>query len=308
MKQGPKSVVASVLARLRNEQAALGVPFNQVLQFYVMERFLCRLSKSAHVDGVLLKGALLLKTVGIPRARPTMDIDLLWRGRADPETLIALVRDCASIDDPWDAVTFDPASIVAEVITRDAEYLGTRVRIAARMDNVRLAVQSDFAVGDRVVPGPRVIEYPTLLEKTGIRLRAYPVEAAVAEKFQAMIELDMANSRMKDFYDIRAYSHHLAFDGATLAKLIAATFSHRATRLPALPPDCVHCGVLRTGVTPAAVAGFLQAYRGAGSRRPICRRRDGCGGIRHAAGHAAAGSSPFQRKWLPGGPWTGPPA
>ncbi|MDB6044739.1 MAG: hypothetical protein JWM63_3290 [Gammaproteobacteria bacterium] len=83
MKQGTKNVVASVLARLRNEAAAQGAPFNQVLQLYVIERFLYRLSKSRHVDGVVLKGALLLKTVGLPRARPTIDIDLLRQGKAD---------------------------------------------------------------------------------------------------------------------------------------------------------------------------------------------------------------------------------
>ena len=88
-----RNVVASVLARLRNEASAQRVPFNQVLQFYAIERFLSRLSASPHAGGVLLKGALLLKTIGIARARPTMDIDLLRRGKADRESLMALVRD-----------------------------------------------------------------------------------------------------------------------------------------------------------------------------------------------------------------------
>ena len=92
-----KNVIASVLARLRNEATSQGLTFNQVLQFYAMERFLDRLSRSPHVDGVLLKGALLLKTVGIPNARPTMDIDLLRQGRADTESLTELVRDCAAV-------------------------------------------------------------------------------------------------------------------------------------------------------------------------------------------------------------------
>ncbi len=158
MRRAPKNVVASVLGRLRNIAAAQGAPFNQILQLYVMERFLHRLSRSRHADGVLLKGALLLKTVSVPRARPTMDIDLLRRGESDRETLIALVRECAQIDDPSDGVTFNVATIVAEKITRDAEYLGTRVRIAATMDRVRLGVQIDFGVGDAVLPGSRSVE------------------------------------------------------------------------------------------------------------------------------------------------------
>jgi hypothetical protein len=86
-----KDVVASILARLGNEARRQGVPVNQLLQFYAIERFLARLSHTPHVDGVLLKGALLLKTIDIPRARPTMDIDLLRQGKADRESLIAIV-------------------------------------------------------------------------------------------------------------------------------------------------------------------------------------------------------------------------
>ena len=235
MKRGP-NLVASILAQLRNEADAQAVPFNQVLQFYAIERFLYRLSKSPHVDSVLLKGALLLKTVGIPRARPTLDIDFLRQGKADQESLIALVADCAAIDDVADGVTFDAKSIAAEDITKDVAYQGTRVRIAARMDNVRLRVQVDFGVGDVVVPGPRVIEYPTLLNQPPVSLRAYPVEAAIAEKFQAMVQLDTANSRMKDFYDIWTYSQNLTFIGATLAKSFRATFERRETPIPTEPP------------------------------------------------------------------------
>lgn len=236
MNAGTKNVVASVLARLRNESNAKRVPFNQVLQFYAMERFLYRLSKSSHADSVLLKGALLLRTVGIPRARPTMDIDLLRQGKADRSSLIALVRDCALIENGADSVTFDPDSIIAEDIAREAEYLGTRILLAGQMGNVRLRVQIDFGVGDVVVPGPRLIEYPTLLNQPAIQLRAYPVEAAIAEKFQAMVNLEFENSRMKDFYDIWTCSRHLEFDGETLAKSIAATFERRDTPVPEVSP------------------------------------------------------------------------
>jgi len=234
-----KNVVASVLARLRNEATSQGVPFNQVLQFYAMERFLSRLSRSPHVNGVLLKGALLLKAVGIPHARPTMDIDLLRQGKADRDTLIAIVKDCALVEDETDGVTFDPSSIVVEEITKDAVYQGTRIQIAGRMNNVRLNVQIDFGVGDVVIPGPRLIEYPALLDQPAVKLRAYPVEAAIAEKFQAMVALDAANSRMKDFYDIWTFARNLDFDGATLAQSIAGTFKQRETTLPAEAPTAL---------------------------------------------------------------------
>lgn len=103
----------------------------------------------------------------------------------------------------------------------------------ARMDNVRLKVQIDFGVGDVMVPGPRMIEYPVLLGGDTIRLVAYPIESSIAEKLQAMVALGIANSRMKDFYDVWVCSKHLDFDAETLLKAIDATFRNRETPVPA---------------------------------------------------------------------------
>jgi predicted nucleotidyltransferase component of viral defense system len=102
----------------------------------------------------------------------------------------------------------------------------------ARIDNVRLKIQIDFGVGDIMVPGPRMIEYPALLDSDTIRLLAYPVESAIAEKLQAMVALGNANSRMKDFYDVWIYSNHLDFNTDTLLKAIDATFKNRETPVP----------------------------------------------------------------------------
>src|SRR5256885_13626668 len=101
-----KNVVASVLARLRNHSKSSGAPFQQVLQQYAIERFLYRVSKSKHAQSVILKGALLLKTIGIPAARPTVDIDMLRKGKADQESLIALVTDCATLEVETDGLVF----------------------------------------------------------------------------------------------------------------------------------------------------------------------------------------------------------
>lgn len=82
-------------------------------------------------------------------------------------------------------MTFRADSAVAEQITKDSEYKGTRILMEARMDNVRLNAQIDFGVGDVMVPGPRVIQYPVFLGGDMIELLAYPVESAIAEKLQA---------------------------------------------------------------------------------------------------------------------------
>ena len=229
----PRNVVASVLARLRDKSKSSDAPFQQVLQQYAIERFLYRVSQSKHAQGVVLKGALLLKTIGIPRARPTVDIDMLRKGKADQASLIALVRDCATLDVEPDGLTFLADSVVAEEIAKDSEYKGTRLLMDARMDNVRLRIQIDFGVGDVMVPGPRMIEYPAFLASDTIQLLAYPIESAIAEKLQAMVALGTANSRMKDFYDVWVCSNHLDFDTDTLLKAISATFKNRKTSLPA---------------------------------------------------------------------------
>ena len=230
-----KNIVASVLAKLRNTSKSSGTLFQQVLQQYAMERFLYRISKSKHAQSVVLKGALLLKTIGIPNARPTMDIDMLRTGKADQASLLSLVKDCATLDVAADGLDFIADSAVAEEIAKDSEYKGTRILMDARMDNVRLKIQIDFGVGDVMVPGPRMIEYPVFLGGDTIELLAYPVESAIAEKLQAMVALGNANSRMKDFYDVWICSTHLDLNGKTLLKAIDATFKNRQTPVPVAP-------------------------------------------------------------------------
>ncbi len=228
-----KDVTVSVLAKLRNASKSSRAPFQQVLQLYAIERFLYRISKSRHAQGVILKGALLLMTIGIPSARPTADINMLRRGRADEASLVKLVKDCATVEVEADGLAFITDSVVAEEIAKDSEFRETRVLMHARMDNVRLKIQVGFGVGDVMVPGPRMIEYPVILGSDTIPLLAYPIESSIAEKFQAMVALGNANSRMKDFYDVWICSTHLDFNADALLKAIDATFKNRKTPVPA---------------------------------------------------------------------------
>jgi hypothetical protein len=151
------NVVASVLARLRNHSKSNGAPFQQVLQQYAIERFLYRISKSKHAQSVILKGALLLKTVGIPRSRPTVDIDMLRKGNADQTSLLALVKDCATLDVEADGLTFLADSAVAEEITKDSEYKGTRIL----MDGTQRSANCASAPSEGLLPN--------LLPKAGRR-------------------------------------------------------------------------------------------------------------------------------------------
>jgi hypothetical protein len=239
MTAASKNVVASVLARLRNVAESRGSSFNDILQSYVIERFLARLARSSYSDGVLLKGALMLRVWGVSRARPTMDIDLLRRGEADQASLVQLVANCAAIEDSSDGVIFDATTIVAEAIREGTDYGGTRIRLQARMGNVRQTVQIDFGVGDAVHPHPKTVDYPVLLGGTPVRLNAYPVETSVAEKYHAMVEFDMQNSRMKDFYDIWVLSRTIDFSGNALSEAIRLTFERRNAPLSAGIPTAL---------------------------------------------------------------------
>jgi len=292
-----------VLARLRNVAQGAGLSFNDILQAYVIERFLARLARSPHVDTVLLKGALMLRVWGVPRARPTMDIDLLRRGIADQAALVRLVQQCAAIGDPSDGVTFEPTTISVEPIRDAPEYVGTRIRLQARLDNVRQTVQIDFGVGDAVHPQPQVIDYPVLLTGPPVRLNAYPVEAAIAEKFQAMVHLDLQNSRMKDFYDIWILSRTLAFSGPALSQAIRATFDRRQTSVPIVPPAALTAEFYSQPVHLRQWAAFVRRIGEAALSNEFSQVVADLAQFLMPAAKAAATSADYPVRWEPLGPW-----
>jgi len=301
--QPPKNVVASVLARLRNVAQEASLSFNDVLQSYVIERFLARLARSAHADTVLLKGALMLRVWGVPRARPTMDIDLLRRGAGDQAGLLRLVEQCATIDDPAHGVIFEPRTISVESIRDATEYVGTRIRLQACLDKVRQTVQIDFGIGDDVYPEPQVIDYPVILTSPPVRLNAYPVEAAIAEKFQAMVHLDLQNSRMKNFYDIWILSRTLAFSGPLLGKAICATFNRRQTSVPVVPPVALTERFYSEPIHVRQWAAFVRRIGEPALANEFSRIVADLAEFLMPAAKSAATSADYRVHWEPPGPW-----
>lgn len=132
-----------------------------------------------------------------------------------------------------DGLDFDVGSIRGEEIREEQEYGGVRVRLTVHLAGARIPLQVDVAFGDAVSPGPRAVEYPTLLDLPAPRPRAYPPAPVVAEKFQAMVALGMANTRLKDFYDLWLLSERMSFEGKQIRQAIEATFGRRRT--PASP-------------------------------------------------------------------------
>jgi hypothetical protein len=227
---------ASVLARLLTIAKQRGDDYNLLLNRFGMERLLARVSLSPHADRFLLKGALLFTLWFDTPHRPTRDADLLGFGPDDEANLIATFRALAAMD-LGDGIVFDPASVKANAIREDNTYGGTRIMLVGRIGSARCALQIDVGFGDAVTPGPQTVAYPTLLSDFAAPLlRVYPVYTVIAEKYQAMVMLGHANSRMKDFFDLAVIAQRTELDGATLAAAIAATFARRQTALPAQRP------------------------------------------------------------------------
>jgi hypothetical protein len=229
----------SVLARLLNRAKARSEDYNLVLNRFVLERLLFRLSVSAHANSFLLKGAMLFSLWYDAPHRPTRDADLLGFGPHDIDSLRAVFDEVCAIEVD-DGVRFDVTAIKIAPIREDTAYGGLRLVVPALIGNARLSVQVDVGFGDAVTPGPEQVSYPPLLEDLGApQLRAYPVYTVIAEKFEAMVQLGMLNTRMKDFFDLAMIARNTALDGATLAQGIQATFARRGTALPQTPPPAL---------------------------------------------------------------------
>lgn len=242
MKNKPiKNMAVSVHQRMLDKARQSGRPFNELLQYFVMERFLYRLSKSKYAKSFVLKGALMLNVwerTSLPR--PTLDIDVLAKRIGnDVASIVRAVQEiCNQAVDP-DGITFDPATVRGEQIAEEAEYEGVRVRLRGALGNARLSIQLDVGFGDVVIPAEEVMDYPTILDFPAPHLRGYSKESTIAEKFEAAVRHGDVNSRMKDFFDIWYLSRQFDFDGATLAKAIREVFSRRGTKLS---PEAVPLG------------------------------------------------------------------
>jgi hypothetical protein len=227
---------ASILARLLTLAKQRGDDYNLLLNRFALERLLLRVSTSPHANRFLLKGALLFALWYDDPHRPTRDADLLGFGPDDAASLIATFRDIAAMD-MGDGIVFDPDSVKADAIREDNTYGGTRITLVARIGSARCTLQIDVGFGDAVTPQPQTVAYPTLLKDfQAPTLRVYPVYTVIAEKYQAMVMLGQANSRMKDFYDLAVIARRTKLDGATLAAAIVATFARRQTPLPTERP------------------------------------------------------------------------
>lgn len=298
-----RDVAASVRQRLLNLAREQGVDFNLILQRYAIERFLYRLALSSEVDRLTLKGAALFIVWAGQELRPTRDVDFLGSGPEDHAAIRTMMETICAVPCPEDGVVFDLASIRVEDIRDEQQYGGIRVRIRGNLGQARLTLQVDIGFGDAINPGREEQDYPTLLDHPAPRIWTYPRETVIAEKFEAMVRLGQANSRVKDFWDVACLARKFAFDGETLRIAIDETFRRRGSTLSDERPEALR---------PAYYEDSLRAQRWQEFRRQVEGIDDGPARlvdvgeeVRRFLGpvcDSLIADEPFARVWPAGGP------
>lgn len=304
MTKVPTNIGASVRARLLKLAKERGDDFQLLLSRYVNERLLHRLSVSDHSSQFILKGAALF-TLWTGRAhRATRDLDLLGFGASTEARLRAVFEEVLRVGVEDDGVVFDAGSMEVGPIREDQDYGGLRVLFRATVATAVVRVQVDVGFGDAITPGPELVEFPGLLGFPAATLRAYPRATAVAEKVEALVKLGLANSRMKDFFDIVVMARMFPFDGAELARAIRSTFERRGTALP---------NGLPIGLTEEFAVDKMKLTQWTGFVRragAAIEMKDLASVVREARDFlveplAAAGAGElWGSRWEPPGPWT----
>ncbi len=296
---------ASIRSRLLNRARAEQTDLQLLLDRYACERFLYRLGMSSARDRCILKGASLLAVWMEEPYRATRDVDLLAFGPNDGEAVREVMGTICDVSCPEDALSLDFNSLRIEEIRDGQRYGGQRAKMIALLGNTRCNIQVDFGFGDVVVPAPEDARLPTLIEGVPApHLRAYPRVSSVAEKFESMVQLGTANSRMKDFYDIWALSQAFDFDGSELRDAVARCFERRGTPWDAALPEVLTPAYYST----SAQQDYWAAYGNqAGLLRPppgaFAEVGDGIRAFLGPVRDSILAERQFDMRWTPAGPW-----
>ncbi len=301
--QNPTNMPASVKQRLLNISRIQNTEANLIFTRYAIERLLYRISISDYSSLFILKGAVLFWAWTRIPYRSTMDLDLMVKKEIAIPEVEEIFRKICCVDAQPDGVEFKPATVKAEDIREGELYHGRRVRMIGFLGTARINVQIDIGFGDKVVPAEENIKFPVLLDFPVPSIKAYNRITVVAEKFEAMVNLGMQNSRMKDFYDIWILRRDFEFEGEVLVNAVKATFQRRKTELPqniplALTTDFYNDHIKKTQWKAFISKGSFSAVETS---------------LKIVAGqisdfilpplNAIIQSGNFQKRWPPGGPW-----
>jgi len=297
-----KDIPASVSAHLLKHAKTTGRPFQEVLQYFAMERFLYRVSISEHADKFVLKGGLMFAAWETSFTRPTKDIDLLAYMDNDIEMAADIIKGICVLRDESDGIVFDADSVETLVIKEDADYEGVRASFKARLKTARINMQIDMGFGDVVAPDPLMLSYPTILGHAAPQLRGYPAETVIAEKTEAMVKLGQLNSRIRDFYDVWSLSRQFNFDGEILRNAIMGTFANRETDV-VLNPIAFQAEFAQDGDKQKQWAGFCRRSKIESAPESLGQIIAEIARFISPVLEAIVNDQPFNQTWSSGGPW-----
>lgn len=302
----PKPVVniaASVRQRLLDLTRKRGADFQLILIQYAVERLLYRFSRSAYKDRFILKGAMLFSAWSAEPFRATRDLDFLGKGDNTVSAMTEIFNEICKSAVAGDGLEFLSDKIDGEEIRDQQEYRGVRLNFEARLAGARIPVQVDIGFGDAVVPAAEMVDYPVLLDHPAPRLLAYPRETVVAEKFEAMVDRGMANSRMKDFFDIWVLALMFEFDGPRLAQGVRATFERRRMPIPVAPPLALTEEFYADPAKQVQWAAFLRKGRLKIQEKDFSKVASLLRDFLMPPATAAAQKRNFSQRWPASGPW-----
>lgn len=235
MEKVKKNLDESIYSRLKNIARQRQRPVQEVLKYYAMERFLYRLSVSSYQNAFYLKGGLMLMVWDPIGHRATVDIDLLGKISNSIANLQKIINEICSVDVIFDGMNFGSETLRLSEAQLEADYRGIRASFSAKLFTAKLPMRVDFGFSDTIFPHPAEIIYPTLLDLPAPKLKGYTPQTSIAEKFESIVKLGFANTRMKDFYDIWLLIQQFDFDRQELRKIIHQVLKNRGTVAETLP-------------------------------------------------------------------------
>lgn len=235
MAEPPKDIAASVRQRLLNLARQEGQVFDVVLVAFGLERLVYRLSVSEYRDRFVLKGGMLVTLWTADTGRFTRDIDFLAFG-SDEEAALKDAFSAILAINGGDGLIYDAANLTTATIREDQVYGGMRLRTTAYLGTTQIPITVDLGFGDALGDPKYQIDYASLLDFPAASIRAYSPATVIAEKFHAVVALGIANSRMKDFYDLWTLPKAVKIDSQELADTIRGTFNRRGTAIPTTYP------------------------------------------------------------------------
>lgn len=217
----------SLMDKSRNLAAKYNITVNEVLQNYMFERILERLSVSKYKNNFILKGGLLLSSIMGIDTRTTMDMDTCIKEiNLTDDELYEVLQEILNID-VKDNVSFQINN--SKPIREEDTYGGLRYNIVAKFDNIKVNLSIDIATGDLITPREIEYDYKMMFEDRSLTIMTYNIESIIAEKFQTVISRGILNSRMKDYYDLYYLMKYKDFSKQNLKIAIEKTFCKRNT-------------------------------------------------------------------------------